>query len=320
MNPGAAATPLDRRRKRAVSEMLRRKSAAPSHRCPWRVSFRALIGGDHFRTDPPRFRRLATALVAGVSLIAPAFQVSAADEEPTTFWKRIEEKGLCARVLETLPFYENEENSFIQAASVVGRYHGQYWSVNADQRGADGWEHRRNYLGAEATLFRHFTLQAQIKISEDFNPFYEGRYPAFVEWTPNEAVALSLGREDFLFNGLERSISSTKIPPFERGLLVNQVMPGEVVGALVEGKPGNFSSRAGIFSGSIEEEFTEFNGGAAWSLGWATSCHCFTNPAASTWIICSTTAIPRTKPWSHTIRCSRFGTREKPDRSAWAWT
>ena len=66
---------------------------------------------------------------------------------------------------------------------------------------------------------------------------------------------------DFLFAGLERTISSTKIATFERGLLVNQLLPGEVVGAVAQGQSGDFSYRAGVFSGSIDQEFTTFAGG-----------------------------------------------------------
>jgi phosphate-selective porin OprO and OprP len=200
-------------------------------------------------------------IVAAALVWAVAGRAGAADNEPTTFWKRIEEKGLYERIWEKLRLYENNENSVLQALSVVGRYNGQYWSVNANQGNADAWENRRIYLGAEALLFRQLTLQAQIKVSEDFEPFYEGLYQAFAEWSPREAFSLSVGRVDFLFAGLERSVSSTKILTIERGLLVNQVMPNEVVGALVEGKPGDFSYRAGVFSGSIEREFTEFEGG-----------------------------------------------------------
>jgi len=194
-------------------------------------------------------------------LLGAAVRAIAADKEPISFWKRLEEKGIYERVWEKLRFYENETNDVIQAVSMIGRYHGQYWSVNADEGSADGWENRRIYVGAEALLFHQLTLQAQIKVSHDFEPFYDGLYQAFVEWSPRDAFSLSLGRVDFLFDGLERSVSSTKIVTFERGLLVNQLLPGEVVGAVVEGKPGAFTYRAGVFSGSIEEEFTEFKGG-----------------------------------------------------------
>ena len=203
----------------------------------------------------------ARGLFAGWLLSVVAVPAIAQDLEPTTFWKRIEEKGLYERIWESTRLYENEDNSVIQACSIIGRYNGQYWSVNADQGHADGWENRRFFVGAEAVLFHDFTVQAQMKFSADFNPIYDGLYQAFVKWSPAEALSLSAGRLDYLFTGLERTISSTKIGTFERGLLVNQLLPGEVVGAVVQGKAGNFSYHAGILSGSIEQEFTTFAGG-----------------------------------------------------------
>jgi len=185
----------------------------------------------------------------------------AQDQEPATFWRRIKEKGLFERLWEMLRLYENEENSTIQALAIVGRYHGQYWYVHAGKENAEGWENRRVYLGAEARLFRQLLLHGQIAISEDFSPFYDGLYQAFVKWSPSESFSLSAGRVDFLFTGLERSTSSNRIVTFERGLLVNQVMPGEVLAAMLETKRGNFSYRLGVLSGSIEQEFTNFAGG-----------------------------------------------------------
>jgi phosphate-selective porin OprO/OprP len=200
-------------------------------------------------------------LIAGLLLFSYALPALAQDVEPTTFWKRIEEKGLYERLWERTRLYENEDNPVIQAFSIIGRYHGQYWSVKADQGNADGWENRRIYAGVEAILFHDFTVQAQMKFSEDFDPVYGGLFQAFVKWSPGEAFSLSVGRLDFLFTGLERTISSTRIATFERGLLVNQLLPGEVVGVVSQGKIGDFFYRAGVFSGSIDEEFTTFAGG-----------------------------------------------------------
>src|SRR5262245_1728824 len=197
----------------------------------------------------------------GLLLFGVIFQTVAQDIEPATFWKRIQEKGLYERLWEASRLYENEDNSVLQALSIIGRYNGQYWSVNADHGNADGWENRRFYVGAEAVLFHDFTVQAQMRFSENFDPVYDGLYQAFVKWSPNEPITLVAGRLDFLFAGLERSISSTKIATFERGLLVNQLLPGGVVGAGGKGQSGELSYRAGVFSGSIEQEFTSFAGG-----------------------------------------------------------
>src|SRR5262245_49843867 len=179
-------------------------------------------------------------------LLAVVVPASAQDVEPTTFWKRLEEKTIYERVWERLRFYENESNAVLQAVSVIGRYHGQFSSVNAELGHTDGWENRRFYLGAEAELFHQLTLHAQIKASEDFSPFYDGLYQAFVKWFPSDAFTLSAGRVDYLFTGLERSMSSTKIVTFERGLLANQLLPREVVGVVAESKAGKFSFRAGL--------------------------------------------------------------------------
>jgi phosphate-selective porin OprO/OprP len=188
-------------------------------------------------------------------------QAGATETEPAKNKSHIQAKDSLERVWEAFRLYDNKKNPVIQEFSLVGRYHGQYSSVRADQGKTNEWENRRIFIGAEAVLFHDFTVHAQIRISEDFNPFYDGLYQAYVKWSPDESFSLSAGRLDFLFAGLERSVSSTKIVTFERGLLVNQLLPGEVVGTLVQGKAGDFSYRAGVFSGSIENEFTSFTGG-----------------------------------------------------------
>jgi phosphate-selective porin OprO/OprP len=212
-----------------------------------------------FRLNAINF--LAAALVGALVAAGGAFQALAQDIEPTTFWKAIEEKGVYERLWEAARLYEDQENSVIQTFSILGRYNGQYWNVNADQGSADGWENRRIYLGTEAMLFHDFTIHAQVKFSDDLDPFYDGIYQAFVNWSPSESLTLVAGRMDFLFAGLERSMSSTKIGTFERGLLANQVMPHEVVGTGGKVNWGDFTFRAGVMSGSIEREFTSFAGG-----------------------------------------------------------
>jgi hypothetical protein len=209
-----------------------------------------------------RAMKVILRLVAGWLLSIVALQAVAQDMETTTFWKRLEEKGLYERLWEASRLYEDEENPVIQAFSIIGRYNGQYWSVNADQGSAGGWENRRFFLGAEATLFHDVTVQAQIKTTEDFDPFYDGLFQAFVKWAPVEEFFLVAGRMDFQFAGLERGISSTKLATFERGLLANQLFPGEIVGTGAKVQAGDYSFRGGVFSGSIDQEFTSFEGGS----------------------------------------------------------
>jgi len=124
--------------------------------------------------------------------------------------------------------YQNPDNPVIQSFSLVGRYHGQYWSVDADQGEADGWENRRMIFGFQSGIYSDFLVELQIKINDDFSPVYEELYTAFVKWTPGETdFSAYLGRVDYVFIGMERSTSSKKIATFERGLLVGQLTPGE---------------------------------------------------------------------------------------------
>ena len=164
--------------------------------------------------------------------------------------------------------YENPDHQGIQSFSLIGRYHGQYWRVNADQGDVADWENRRKIIGFSSKLFRHFTLQAQMFLKTDGGSLYGGLYEGFIKWSPaNTNFSLSVGRLDYLFTGFERSESSKKINAIERGLVVNQVMPAEVVGAHMRGKKGRFSYHAGVFSRSIEEEFDDFNSGTATVIG-----------------------------------------------------
>jgi hypothetical protein len=166
--------------------------------------------------------------------------------------------------------YHDPDNPVIQSFALVGRYHGQYWSVDADQGKDDDWENRRIYLGFKAALFRDLLVEVQMNVNDDFAPVYDELYVAFVNWRPEGAdFSASLGRLDYLFTGMERSVSSKRIATFERALLVNQLMPGEVVGLHFETTDDALSFHTGLYSGSIEQEFSNFDGGFAADFGLA---------------------------------------------------
>lgn len=203
-----------------------------------------------------RRARFAFLLVAAFSLNAWCQQE---DARPASIYDN---------VWGALVFYENPEQPTIQSFSLIGRYHGQYWSVDAEEGDAADWENRRKIVGFSSRWFQHFTLQAQMFLQTDGGSLYGGLYEAFIKWSPPDSdFSLSVGRLDYLFTGFERSRSSKRIKAIERGLLVNQIMPAEVVGAHLKGKRGRFSYHAGLFSGSIEEEFSHFEAGTAGVIG-----------------------------------------------------
>ena len=211
-----------------------------------------------------RYVRFILALTVGLSLNGWCQQDS---EPPVSTYDKI---------WDALVFYENPDHPTIQSFSLIGRYHGQYWSVNADQGDAADWENRRKIIGFSSKWFQNFTVQAQMFLQTDGGSLYGGLYEAFIKWSPSDTdMSLSVGRLDYLFTGFERSRSSKRIKTIERGLLVNQIMPAEVVGAHLKGKKGRFSYHAGIFSGSIEEEFSDFEAGSATVIGAAYETNLF---------------------------------------------
>lgn len=197
-------------------------------------------------------------------LLHPAYLVAGEqtteDQVPTIF----------TSIWELPKLYKNKDNPYIQSFSIVGRYHGQYWGADSGNNSDKGWENRRMYLGFNTKFFHQFTLEVQISMNDDFDPLYKSLYDAFIKWEPKTSnLAISVGRLDYVFTGMERSTSSKRIKTMERALLVNQIMPSEVVGLYAKGKSDAFSYQAGVFSGSIEDEFTSFEGGVAALLGFA---------------------------------------------------
>ncbi|MEA3291174.1 MAG: hypothetical protein U9Q71_02530, partial [Pseudomonadota bacterium] len=100
--------------------------------------------------------------------------------------------------------YENTDGHGVRSFALIGRYHGQYWSVDADQGKAKGWENRRVIFGFNSQFSEHFSLEAQIHINDEFSdPLYDELYVGFIEWASTKReLAVSLGRLDYVFTGL----------------------------------------------------------------------------------------------------------------------
>ena len=199
--------------------------------------------------------------VACLALLAAAGRVGASAAEVPD-WTEIEKNGLYPFITAPFGLYHNESNEVMQALAINGVYQGQYWAVNARQGDASGWENRRMYIGGSAEFLHQLDVSVMVKLGETFDPVYDGLHTAFLKWTPEQSVSLSLGRLDyFSFAGPDQGAASTRISTFEQSLLVNQLAPTEIVGALLQGKQGRFSGNVGVVSGSTTENFTDFAGG-----------------------------------------------------------
>ncbi len=158
--------------------------------------------------------------------------------------------------------YENSRNPIVQELRIEGRYHGQHQWVRSNRGDADGWEDRRARLGAEASLFHKLTVSATINLhtEEDLSPVYESLDSAAVSLSLSDGVELKLGKFKPRWSH-EWSTSSKRILTFERSLLVNQTRPKKSTGMAVSGKAGNWTYLTGMFSGDLNDEFGDLDGG-----------------------------------------------------------
>ncbi len=206
------------------------------------------------------FTPIAVAAVSCLNIGLPAHAETQQEQSPAVF----------ASIWKLPKLYQNKNNPYIQSFALVGRYHGQYWMAESEGSYDNDWENRRLYLGFNTRLFKQFTLEAQINVNDDFDPVYKALYDAFIKWeNVDNDFAVSIGRLDYVYTGMERTTSSKRIKTMERALLVNLIMPGEVIGGYAKGKIGRLTYHTGLFSGSIEDEFTSFAGGFGALLGFS---------------------------------------------------
>lgn len=177
------------------------------------------------------------------------------------------EKKTLGEELENLGrVHSDKNNSIIQELWLLGRYHGHYHWSDGTAGSEEGYEVRRFRIGAQAKLFNHLTLHAQMVSGSDFEPFYNGFTELWASWQFSEAVNLTVGQQKHRFT-FDRNVSSRYITTMERSLLTNQFGLDYTPAVTLSGKIGNFNYYTGVFSNAtgsdMEEAFTELNSG--WS-------------------------------------------------------
>lgn len=172
--------------------------------------------------------------------------------------------------------YKNKENPILQEFALQGRIHVQYAVGSSNQGnfnsgdlqelGVETWGNvdvRRWYMGFKSTLFQNLKVQGHAIINPDWGPVYGGLFDLYATWGVNEQLQINAGKLETKFSK-EYEISSREIVTLERSLLVNQLSPGRLTGAWVNGKnvAGPWIYEFGVYGADIQEEFTEFQGGA----------------------------------------------------------
>lgn len=175
--------------------------------------------------------------------------------------------------------YKDDLNPLFQEFKLRGRYHGQYWDVDADQGSQSQWEDRRSRLGFDAKLFeKEVEVRADFQSNDQFKDFYDGLVDAHVRWKPKTWVSLTVGKLRPLIGQHDWLESSNTQPTFERSQIFNQLNINRATAFTVEGATDAWSWRAGVYSndtpantggsGSFGDgEFGDLNGGISSSVG-----------------------------------------------------
>jgi phosphate-selective porin OprO and OprP len=164
--------------------------------------------------------------------------------------------------------YKDDSNPFIQELKLRGRYQGQYHWLDSEQGNDDAWEDRRSRFGIDAKLFdKKLELRFDVQSSDGFDPFYNGIVDAYLKWKPAEDFSLTVGRQKPQIGAFDFVQSSNYYPTFERSQIFNQLRVDRAVGAVAEGRAGNFTYQAGIYSNDIDLEFGQFDAGIAYGAG-----------------------------------------------------
>ena len=168
--------------------------------------------------------------------------------------------------------YRNSSNPLLEEFKLRGRYHGQYYDVDAGRGSASDWEDRRSRLGFDAKLFdSHLEIRADVASNDGFRDGYDGLVDAYLRWLPGDGLAITLGRTKPFIGYYDWLPSSNNQPTFERSQIFNQLNVDRATGLTAEGSLADFRWQAGVFSNSIDPDrnstsdaFGEFN--ASWTL------------------------------------------------------
>jgi phosphate-selective porin OprO/OprP len=161
-------------------------------------------------------------------------------------------------------WYNDDSNPVVQRVLFSGRYQHDFAAIGADQGDLDEWNVRRMRLGPRITLFRKYTLHAEVELNpQERDPLYVRFTDFYLQWTKSGRLALTLGKQGIPFT-IDGATSSKELLAIDRSNLSNNIwFPQEYIpGLSLSGRAAPWVYRVGVYSGGeANRELGEFNGG-----------------------------------------------------------
>ncbi len=183
------------------------------------------------------------------------------------------ESSIFDKIWSLAQLYKDDSNPFIEEFDFTGRMQLDFFNNDYSSRGKnDFFEIRRFRLGEDAFFAeRHIEIKADLDTALDAyhkdRIFYNRLTNMFINFKVDDAFNVKVGKQEPHF-GYGRMESDTLQPFFERTWFDDQIFnqPGNDYqsAATVFGKIGNFGYLVSVISLSVDQEFGEFNGGAAY--------------------------------------------------------
>ena len=200
----------------------------------------------------------AATAIAGNTAVAPAKSVVPVQDD----W--------CKSLWEVPVLYKGD--GFFKEVRLIGRFHGDVYSIDSDQGHESDWEIRRLRIGAVVKLAGHLELKGEVQFDpQNDNPAYAGLTEVYIAYKPNDAFNLKVGKIATYFTH-DGWISSNNLQTLERNNLSNNFwFPAKYFsGVAVSGKVDSWLYNVGVHSSDQNKEFGDFN--ASWfgtaSLGY----------------------------------------------------
>lgn len=190
--------------------------------------------------------------------VAPAPQSTPAPSREASTYDRVWQRFTTV--------YSDRSNPVVQRVLLSGRFQHEFAALNADQGDHDEWNTRRFRIGPRLTLFRTWTVSAEIELNpQEANPFYMRLTDVYAQWNRGPGLAVTVGKHSVPFT-MDGATSSKELLTIDRSNLANNLwFPEEYLpGASVSGRVAPWMYRVGLYSaGERTREFGKFDGGTA---------------------------------------------------------
>ncbi len=209
-------------------------------------------------------RLLTLVLLLGATASASAQTAPAAPPAQTPVATR-KQPSTYDKIWRFAEWYSNDSNPVVQRLLFTGRFQHDFAAIDASQGDLSEWNVRRLRLGPRLTLFRKWTLHAEVELNpQERDPLYVRATDAYLMWTKSGRLAVTVGKQGIPYT-MDGATSSKELLTIDRSNLTNNIwFPQEYLpGVSVSGRTAPWVYRAGIYSaGAMNREFGEFNGGA----------------------------------------------------------